>query len=381
LVILSFVKQLITKNILFVISNLNRMKRCLNLFKKNLLLGIILLFPAFCFSQNLVADSVIIQFGKPEPVEKLSFNISDAKDFRKVFPEFISVFERKKLFFFPVDQIVKTSKPLAEHFKQKFHSDSLGVSTYVTNIHNFTIKNSSSFGKRNLGLYATIELSEILGERDTSLVGTFYYERSFLQKKKQDITDGYEQLIEKWCQQYVADILLVEENIDQKVPDLLYYFRRGDKAVKKNFYTSVDLFAGLNFYGVDGELWFSEPEGNLIFNRNSATIRYVNHPSFQSIAIGSNLRHWNYRVNDSWLFTNKMAMLVGVNNWKDMDTAKHKFEEILFFNCSMTQRLNFNRLDKSGFVFGIGIMEDLHYIIYHRIGFDVGASVSFAYKF
>jgi len=357
------------------------MKHCLNLFEKSLLLGIIILFPSFGFSQKWVADSITIQFGKPEPVENLGFSISDAKDYRKAFSEFISVFERKKLLFFPVDQIVKTSKPLAEHFKQKFHSDSLGVSTYVTNIHNFTIKNSSSLGNRNLGLFATIELSEIHNNRDTILVGTFYYERSFIQKKKQDVARGYEQLIEKWSQQFAADILSVEEKIDQDVPDLLYYFRRGDKAVKKNFYASVDLFAGLNFWGVDGELWFSEPEGNRIFNRNSSVIRYVNHPSFQSMAIGSSLPHWNYRVNDSWLFTNKMAMLIGVNNWKDMDTAHHKLEEILFFNYSMTQRLNFNRLDKSGFIFGIGIMEDLHYIIYHRVGFNVGASVSFAYKF
>lgn len=357
------------------------MRHYLNVFVNKFLLSIFLLFPLFGVAQKWVADSIIVQFGKPESIDSLSFTISESTDHRKIFPEFVSVFERKKLLFFPVDQIVKTPKPLVYHFEQKFHSDSAGVSTYTTNIHNFSIKNSSSLGKRNFALFATIELSEIVGDRDTSLVGTFYYERSFLQKKKQDITDGYEQLIEKWCQQYAADILLVEENIDQKVPDLLYYFRRGEKAVNKNFYASADFFVGLNFWGVDGELWFSEPEGNRIFNRNSTIIRYVNHPTFQAIAIGGNLRHWNYRINRNWLFTNKMAMLMGVNNWKDMDTAKHKLEEILFFNCSMTQRLNFNQLDKSGFVFGLGVMEDLHYIIYHRIGFNVGASVSCAYKF
>jgi hypothetical protein len=357
------------------------MRPYLNVSLKIFLLGIFLIFPSFCFCQKWVADSITIQFGKQENIEGLSFNISEAIDHRIIFPEFISVFERKKLLFFPVDQVVKTTKPLAYHFEQKFHTDSFGVTNYITDIHDFTIKNSSSPGKRTLALFATIELSEIVNDRDTSLVGTFYYERSFSHKKKQDVTDGYEQLLEKWCQQYASDILSVEEDIDLKVPDLLYYFRRGERAVKKNFYISADLFAGLNFWGVDGELWFSEPEGNRIFNRNSTIIRYVNHPTFQAIAFGSNLRHWNYRINHNWLFTNKMAMLMGVNNWKDMDTANHKLEEILFFNGSMNQRFNFNSLDKTGVVFGIGIMEDLHYIIYHRVGFNIGASVNCAYKF
>jgi hypothetical protein len=226
-----------------------------------------------------------------------------------------------------------------------------------------------------------VELSEIIPAYDTVLVGSFYYERSFSQKKKENIGVGYETLIEDWCNQFERDVQSVQNGLDQVMPDKLYYFRRGAKAIEKNFYISVDLFSGLNFRGIDGELWFSEPEGHRIFNRSSGIIRYLDYPDFQSIAIGSNVRHWNYRISDSWLFTHKMALLLGVNNWKDMKTVSHKLEEILLFDASMTQQINYNPLDKMGFVFGLGLMEDVHYIIYHKIGFNIGLSLNCAYKF
>ncbi len=47
----------------------------------------------------------------------------------------------------------------------------------------------------------------------------------------------------------------------------------------------------------------------------------------------------------------------------------------------MTQQINYNPLDKKGFVFGLGLMEDAHYIIYHKIKLNVGLSLNCAYKF
>jgi hypothetical protein len=337
--------------------------------------------PFLGISQKWVADTITVDFGSIDKIGNTTFKLNEVKDYRTSFPEYISVFEQKKWLFFPVDQIVKTNQPLSVNLKNKFLPGFQIAGNYTTSIFQFNIRNSKVLGKRALSLFSSLELSEIDQTNDTILVGTFYYDQTLSQKNKENIKSGYEKMIEDWCIQFSDDIQSVQNGLDLVRPDQMYYFRRGAKAVSKNFYTSVDLFAGLYFWGIDGELWFSEPEGNRIFNRSAGVIRYLNFPDFQSIAVGGDVRRWNYRIADSWLFTHKMALLLGVNNWKDMNTASHKLEEILLFDASMTQQINLNPLDKTGFVFGLGLMENVHYIIYHKIKFNIGLSLNCAYKF
>jgi hypothetical protein len=49
-----------------------------------------------------------------------------------------------------------------------------------------------------------------------------------------------------------------------------------------------------------------------------------------------------------------------------MYTADHRFEEMILFNLSATQLIQLNQLDQRGIVAGIGLMENLHYIIHHK---------------
>jgi len=343
--------------------------------------AIVLFFPFQVFSQKWVADTIIVNFGASEKIENCSFSISEVTDKRAVYPPFISVFQQKKWLVFPVDQIVQTNDSLSVEIRNKFQSDRAYSPSYNVAISQFKINNAKSSNKRVLSLFTTLELSKSGAGGDSALIGTFYYENSFLQKKKEPLQQGYETLIERWSRQFSDDVFLVTNAPNDQISNQLYYFRKGKSAVKKNFYSSAELFGGLNFWGIDGELWFSEPEGNRIFNRGSGVIRYVNHPTFQSIAIGGNVRRWNYRVNEKWLFSNKMVLLMGVNNWKDLKTVPHKFEEIFLFNASIIQQINFNPLDKKGIVAGIGLMEDVHYIFYHPVKFNIGLSLNLAYKF
>ena len=338
-----------------------------------------LICPLISSGQKWVADSIIVSFGRHDTLTG-TFNVLNATDWRAEEPECISVFEQKKGVFFPVDQIVKTKIALSNEFTRKFSSDSLVNQNYRVDIHEFFVKNSTTTGKRDLTLFSILELSKY-GEADSTFLGTFYYEQSFIQKKKIPVEKGYETLLEEWGKNFVSDVIAVDQGLDTVLIDNFYHFRRRKHAVKKNLYIGLDFFAGLNFWGVDGEMWFSEPEGSRIFTRNIGIIRYVNHPDFQAIAFGKNVRLWNYRFSEKWLFTHKLALLVGFNNWKDMDTADHKLEEIPYFNCSFSQQINYNLFDQSGLVFGIGIMEDAHYIIYHNPKLKVGLSLNCAYKF
>jgi len=329
-------------------------------------------------SQKWIADTLTIDFGKTQ--QNCSFRIDTVVDYRNQFPEFISVYEQKKWLFFPVDQIVKTAQPISKLIVSTFQPNAITDSSYRVGIREFFISNSSSTFFRDLKLFSTIELYKS-NEHDSSLVGTFYYERKLTQKKKAEIKDGYETLIDDWNKQFSSDIVAAEQGIDQFMPEKYYHFRRGKEWAYRNLYASAEFFGGLSFWGVDGELWFSEPEGNRIFNRSANIIRYVNHPTFQSIAIGRNIRHWNYRLNDDLLFVNKIVFLIGFNKWKDMKTVRHKLEEIPLFDLSFTQQINYNKFDKSGLVFGVGLMEDVHYIIYHKPEIKIGLSLNCAYKF
>lgn len=348
-------------------------------FCKNIILLFLLfiVIPNFSIGQKWIADTLTIS---QNDSLFCSFNLEKANDNRNIEPNFISVYEQKKWLFFPVDQIVKTEIPLNQYFEQQFSCDSNVLKNYIVDINQFYINNSISSGKRFLTLYSTLELSKKL-QNDTSYVGAFYYEKQFKHKKKEGVIIGYESLLSEWSNQFISDVLSIEHGLDLIQADNFYHFRRNKAAVKRNLYTEVETFVGFNFWGVDGEIWFSEPEGNRIFNRSAGIMRYVNHSSFQAIAMGKNLRLWNYRINDKWLFTHKIAFLMGFNNWKDMDTAAHKFEEIFLFDLSFTQRINYNPFDKSAFVFGVGLMEDVHYIIYHKPKLNIGLSVNCAYKF
>ncbi len=337
--------------------------------------------PILAFSQNMVADTLVVSFSDTLKPELGSLSVEKVNDLRNTDPNFLSVYEKKKWLFFPVDQIVKTSTPLSEQIQEQFFSDSIGITEYHVNINHFEIKNYTSLFGRQLVLHSTLEISEQNKENDSTFIGTFYYETSETSKKKEPVAKSYEALLDKWSMRFGGDLLAVQNEIDKVVPGQYYHFRREQRAVEKNFYTSVEAFAGLHFWGIDGELWFSQPEANRIFNRSSGVIRYVNHPDFQAIALGSNVRRWNYRLNQHWIFTNKMALLLGINNWKNIKTVGHTLEEIFLFNASMSQSINFNPLDQNGLIFGIGIMEDLHYVIYHNIKCNLGISLNCAWKF
>lgn len=330
-------------------------------------------------AQKWVADTIVVDFGN-EYRNTASFNLFEIIDSRKVDPSFISVYEQKKWLFFPVDQIVKTRLPLTQSLRNYYSNDTVSNMNFAAHLHAFYIRNLSSLTNRQLILYSSIELSKIINA-DTTFLGTLYYSHSINQKKKTAVVQNYNLLLDEWSSRFTSDVLSVDQYVDQLMLDNFYHFRRGKHAVEKNLYVKTELFGGLSFWGLDAEIWFSEPESKHSFNRGIGIMRYVNQPDFHAIAYGSNVKTWNYRLTKNWLFTNKMGLFIGINNWKDVKTIDHKFEEILFFNCSFTQSINFNTIDQSGFIFGLGVMEYAHYVIYHRPAIKLGLTLNVAYKF
>lgn len=353
------------------------MAKLLNVFL--LTVSIVVLSNINSKAQKWVADTIVVELsdGNNAPAP---FRLKNIVDSRGVHPAFISVYEQKKWLVFPVDQIVYISSPLSKILEGRFTNDTLEGLDFNVDIKEYCVKNNTSIGARSLSLNAVVELSKNNGAA-TSFLGTFYYSDNVKQKKRESLSDGYQALFNEWANRFTSDVIGVNNGLDELMSESYYHFRRGQPAIKKNFYVETEFFGGLNFWGIDAALWFSEPESERMFNRSTGLMRYVEHPDFRAIAFGSSIPLWNFRFTDKSLFSHKVAFLLGVNNWKDMDTVDHKLEEILYVNMSFTQRINFNQIDRSGFVFGVGLMEDIHYVVYHKPKIKIALALNLAYKF
>lgn len=333
-------------------------------------------------SQKLIAQSYVADTLAIPLDESPSINFQkplSAKDFRNEAPRFISVFEKKKGLVFPVDQIVVTPKPLTHYFSNEQNANN--KIAYQLGIHDFYLNYGESYFKKYLKLNAYIELSQITAQADTTYLGIFYYEQQNTFTRKDSLTQCYQTAWDKFSIKFYNDLNSITQDTLQKLNPSLYHFRRGQHAAPKNFFISTDWYYGYTFWGFDAEIWFSDPEMAQLFKRNTRMFRYLNFGNRQSVAFSAGVSLYNKRLNDRWLFQNKHAFIFGLNKWNDVDEAKRTFEELFLFQYTFMQRLTFNPINKSGLVFGVGLMEEASYIIYNEPIFSVGATLHCAYKF
>jgi hypothetical protein len=326
--------------------------------------------------QSYVADTIRIKIQQNDSI-KFPHSLK-VVDHRMVDPRFISVYEKKKWLFFPVDQIVIANHPIAEDLMR--YQDEGSQEDYLLTIHEYYIRQSSLLFKKNFALNAALELSE-LRNTDTTLLGTFYYEQALSKSKKTADSTGYAEAHTFYTGQIIHDLDKICNNTTAITKPGDDHFRSGAKAASGNLYLTSDLYVGNNFWGIDAELYFSAPEPADKFSRKSHILRYLNYGNRESMAISGKVSLLNYRLSNKWLFQNKHAFLLGFNKWHDIDEAKRTFEEIFLLQLTATQRIFYNKIDGKGLVFGIGLMEDVSYIIYNEPSFHIGFVMSWGYKF
>lgn len=326
--------------------------------------------------QSYVADTIRVKFQKNDNIKfRHSLKIVDHRieDHR-----FISVYEKKKWLFFPIDQIVITNQPVAEGLMSYQNEESFNK--YLLNIRQFYIQQTSSLFKSNFKLNGALELSE-LGNTDTAFLGTFYYEQTLQKSKKLTDSIGYTEALSFYTNQIISDLNAVCSDTTEITKPGDYHFRNGAKVTHKNLYFTGDVYYGYIFWGFDVEVYFSDPEPSNKFSRKSHMFRYLNYGNRESMAISRKIYLFNYRLSNQWLFQNKHAFLLGFNKWHDIDEAKRTFEEIFLFQLTALQRICYNTLDRKGYTFGIGLMEEASYIFYNNPTFSIGFVISCGYKF
>jgi hypothetical protein len=340
-----------------------------------LILGLSLNFQ-LSISQSYIADTIKIGLQKNDS-DKFHHAL-EVMDLRTEDPRFVSVYEKKKWLFFPVDQIVIADHSIADGLIR--YQDEESKDNYLLNIHEYYIQQTSSLFKRSFKLNGSLELSEP-GNTDTTLLGTLYYELPLQKRKKITDSIGYSEAHTYFTNLIIRDLNAACNDTSEITNPSAYHFRSGSKAAPKNLYLTSDFYYGFNFWGFDAEVYFSAPEPSNKFSRQSHMFRYLNYGNRESMAISGKVFTLNYRLSNQWLFQNKHAFLLGFNNWHDIDEAKRTFEQIFLFQLTASQRIYYNALDKKGFIFGIGLMEEASYIIYDKPIFNVGFVVSWGYKF
>jgi len=334
-------------------------------------------FSAIVTAQTYVADTLITDF-KKDTLQPFNYSVSVA-DYREEDPNFISIYEKKKWLFFPVDQIVLTSIPVAKSFENKLNAES--GKPFQLDIFEFYIRNNESSFTRSLNLSGSFQLSKIELNGDTTLMGMFYYENLVKNKKKIPVNQSYSEIINAFKTSFIADLNVICSDTLKTEKSSKYHFRQGVGVAQKNLYVAAEAIYGYTFWGFDAEIWFSSPEPAQKFNRNSRIFRYLDYGNRQSVAFSAGVNQFNYRLGSNWLFQNKSVFLLGFNKWNDVDEEMRTLEEIFLFQASMTQRICFNKLDKSGFNIGAGLIEELSYIIYNEPIYSIGVVLSCAYKF
>lgn len=329
--------------------------------------------PVSLFSQAYVADTITVNFSDIFN-QSLQYNVNAAES-RIENVNFISVFEKKKLLVFPVDQIVVTNKPLKNYFVNVTNNNQ--QPGYFLNIHEFYINYNESIFNKTLKLDTYIGLSRIDNLTDTTYLGVFYYQKKIKCNKKHTISQNYTNLYNTFSSDFNNSFKQVIDSSATKPGNFIPHLH----VAPKNFYVSIDAIYGYNFYGVDAEIWFSEPELSNKFKRKARLFRYLQYKNRKSAGFSTNVSQFNYRINQNWLFTNKNCFLFGFNQWLDIDENKRKFEEMFLLQYSFAQRITYNKLNKTGLTLGVGLFEEASYILYNKPFFSAGLIINIAYKF
>jgi len=334
------------------------------------LLLLFILFHSNLYSQRMIYDSLLVDFGHPkEPT--LGVKIDTIIDERKENPKFLGVYESTKYLYVPVDRYIAIRKPLADEIGTLFQDDGnvLGRKLRLT-ITEFNLTTRSQFFSKKYLTHAMIAVSEVDSSGTCQSIGNLIYEEYAAPKGfRSGAKDGYSASIDVWKQHFSADLVKLSVcpcNDGFCGLQNLYY---GSQSLKKNLMPSLEVSWWIDAWLVDGEIIFARPESSKRFFRKAFSLRYRNQPKFQSFEFNLSNDQLNFRLSDLLVTTLKSKLFLGINLW-DEDEYKHRgFEDVFVLDYSLGQYILFNPFGKKGLTGGVGAKTSATYI--YSEGFDI----------
>ena len=355
--------------------------------KKAFALVFILLFSAQpLFSQEFVQDTMTVSFSLPNNLKPIAIPVDSLVDERDELPEIIGRYEITKYLFVPVDLLICSQQPL-----EKEIAEVLGLRTNMADSTRFklvidefrlTKKTNSRFYPR-YRLDATIHVYEKEGAGDSEYLGHLLYETTIRKPLFRDrMKKGFETVIRKWLGEFAGDMASVSRSRRSRHPIRLENFREEPYEGRRNhLYGGMDVSIMPHGWTSDATVYFSHREARRWFFRSGGyNLRYRNTEKYESIEFGRAIDYLFRRLNRHMVLRVKSCFMLGVNRWKDIDTARHEIYDAFIVDYSLSQCLIFNPLDRQSFLFGIGISENVYYIYSRGVNVQMGLMIHLGLK-
>ncbi len=329
------------------------------------------------FSQNIITDTVYFSF-TCDSIIPANYHVSSIEDKRNVNPKLVSYSQVKKYVLIPVDQELCINKPLAESIQSCFPISNKPLDTFCLSIDYFIIERMNGRLFNPYILKADINILRF--ENGDSLPGgTLIYNYKFQpQSNKKDKTFIYNTMLSKWDTQLKLDMLELTNhfNSDSKAPSSWI-----EQPFSRSHFlnASVGGVVGIDFWQLEGELYFTRPETETrqVFMAN--IIRYQKAKDFEVIGFGKKTEHFYKRLNDKSAFDVSTNALLGLVKWKVQEDIK--LYQIVQLSLSSNQSICFDKKNQHGWLFKLGLFENFYYTIEMTPKFQVGLYSSFGYKF
>lgn len=338
--------------------------------------SIVLLLPSVAKGQKLVNDTLLIDFTY-DTIIPISVKVEELVDTRNANPRMVSYSSKKKFLIVPVDQEISLKNPLSEELKASLdHSLAENISdSFNIDIAHFYIDKF----KGRISNYYVLK-ADFLLSRQGEKIGTLSYSYEYAPKhRKTQKTTICEDVMYDWHRQFKLDLLELGTYVAGKSesgPDNFI-----EKELKKHSFmnTNVSAVLGLNFWQVEGELYFSRPEVGRSQVLQGGIVRYQKTDELEMVGFGGKSEHFRKRFNNNTLLDVNSNLLIGINKWKYPDDIK--FEQIFQLSLSSSQSIAFERKNEAGLVLKTGLFENVYYIMYKPIKLQLGIYLSAGYKF
>jgi len=308
-------------------------------------------------------------------------SITEITDSRNEDPRFVRYGTKRKLLFFPVDQEVYTKSPLSDEIGKNILMVSDKKPEYTLEIQKFEIEKEKGRISTTTILTADLSLYEKL--EDTLIYkGTFYYDYLYRkQSKKETLIEETENLLSKWHSDFKLDLFTTTAKYTGQEVQNYTNFLVDDKIKSLYLNTSIGGFYGLNWWGLQGEVFFTRPETRSRNHYWAGIVRYNNNEDYESFAIGKKSEHYYFRINENWLYDVDLNILIGFCKWKDVDEQNVQLYQVVDFELSSIQSIQYNPINSKGVFFRMGIAENFLYVIEIKPKLQAGAFLSVGMKF
>lgn len=327
------------------------------------------------FCQDIITDTLFVDFNTDSLISN-NYLLDTIVDNRNVHSRVVSFSQTKKYILIPVDQEICLKKPLYSYLTD--HQTEFSKDTLQLRIDYFIIEKYKGRFFSQYQLLADFPVYKLFNG-SPKFMGTLVYKYEFQPENKR--TKKYEvieELLPQWHRQFKIDMLAVNNyfNSNNNKPDVLI-----EKSLKKPYFLNISSggVIGYNFWQIEAELYLTRPETSGSRWFQSRVIRYQHTNNFESIGYGSKSEHFNYRFHDNWQFDISSNFLLGFLKWKNPEEIK--LYQLIQLSVSSNQSLIYNKKNQAGFIYKMGLFQNVYYIAEHNPGIQIGVYFATGYSF